>query len=291
MGLFVWTTHKGGIGLPQHGKFPQRGQFEDLSPNLSPEQRKLAEAVRGLIERIGLSCRAIEKAIAAKLPEGQRAEGNLSRSVLSDLANGRRKRPPREVPLQELHKLALDSCRTEGSVPPWEELNSLRLALSSLGPEDELQPTVPCPTCGAALTLEQASVAARPAEILTSITTDVAPVPHHEGDRRNSGSIDMAWPPAKDLAVYISVGNFERVNGLIRYIGTEAAPNETADAVVSCRQLGLDEATDTIISYAGSRPELDVLQILQSLNQRDKRSDADILLERALASSIRSRSS
>ncbi|WP_280259014.1 hypothetical protein [Nocardia abscessus] len=93
------------------------------------------------------------------------------------------------------------------------------------------------------------------------------------------------------MAGYISAGNFERVNGLIRYVGIEAAPAETADAVVSCRELGLDEATDTIISYAGSRSELDVFQILQSLNQRDKRTDADILLERALASSIRSRSS
>ncbi|MFI5537944.1 hypothetical protein ACIA5H_16280 [Nocardia sp. NPDC051900] len=87
--------------------------------------------------------------------------------------------------------------------------------------------------------------------------------------------------------MYISAGNFERVNGLIRYVGTEAAPDETADAVASCRELGLDEATDTIIGYAGSRSGLDVLQILQSLNQRGKRRDADILLERALASLIR----
>ncbi|MEU2174832.1 hypothetical protein ABZ552_11470 [Nocardia sp. NPDC019219] len=138
---------------------------------------------------------------------------------------------------------------------------------------------------------EQASAATKPAELLTATTTDVVPVPSLMGDRHNIGTIDVAWPPAMDLAGYISAGNFERVNGLIRYVGTEATPAETADAVISCRELGLDEATDTIISYAGSRSELDVFQILQSLNRRDKRTDADILLERALASLIRSRSS
>ncbi|MBF6302563.1 hypothetical protein IU459_34240 [Nocardia amamiensis] len=283
--------------MRQRGTFPQRGEFGDLSLDLSDSQKELAQAVRGLIEQIGLSGRAIEEAIAARLRERDRSEGYLSKSVLFYLANGRHKRPPREAPLRELHTLALDSCDTEGMVITWDELNSLRLALSLPSTEDEHQPTVLCPTCGAAMTLEEAraleqvSAATKPAEISPVITTDVVPVPHHVGDRHNTGTIDVAWPPAKDLAVYISAGNFERVNGLIRYVGTEAAPDETADAVVSCRKLGLDEATDTIINYAGSRSELDVLQILQSLNQRDQRPDADTLLERALASSMRLRSS
>ncbi|MER7449644.1 hypothetical protein ABTW96_05080 [Nocardia beijingensis] len=277
--------------------FPKSREFGDLSSGLSDSQKELAQAVRGLIERTGLSSRAIEDAIAASLRERGISEGYLSKSVLSKLANGGHKRPPREAPLRELHTLAVDSPNTEGTVISWGKLNRLRLALSHLTTEEQPQLSVPCPTCGTAMapergkTLEQTSAAVKPAETVTAVRPDVVPVPHYEGDRHNSGSIDVAWPPAKDLAVYISAGNFERVNGLIRYIGTEAPPDETANAVVSCRELGLDEATEIIIGYAGGRSELDVLQILQLLLQRDQRRDADILLERALASLISSRSS
>jgi hypothetical protein len=51
--------------------------------------------------------------------------------------------------------------------------------------------------------------------------------------------------------------------------------------------LGLIEAAETIISYAGSRSEREVLQILRLLNQRNRRADADALLERALAGATR----
>ncbi|MEV6340782.1 hypothetical protein AB0M12_39455 [Nocardia vinacea] len=245
---------------------PQRGEFSDLDPDdlLSPEWRLLAEVIRELIRQTGRSCRAIEQAIQEKLDDLRRKtaadelrcrqEGYLTRSVLSDLANGRRKRAPKEAILRELHELARISAEAEDEVIPWEILDSIRRRLET-----------------------------KPAETIPAVTAGVVPVPHQEGDRHHSGNVDLVWLPATDLAVYISVGNFERANGLIRHVGTEADPAETANAVVACRDLGLLEVTDTIISYAGSRSERDVLKILHLLKQRGRRVDADALLDSALA--------
>ncbi|AFU04318.1 hypothetical protein AW168_06735 [Nocardia brasiliensis] len=258
-------------------RLPQLGKFADLDRNkLSQEWLELAEAIRDLIGLTGLSCRAIVDAVAERLKElkkelGARADEAradevraelaelksryLSKSVLADLANGKRKRP-KAIHLRELHSLALVKAGP-GAVISWDDLERLR---------------------------ERA--AAKPAERTISaaaITPVVAPVPHSEGDRRKFVTPDVAWPPAKDLAVYISVGNFERANGLIRYVGSEASPAETANAVISCRDLGMAEATEAIITYAGNRSERDVLRILHSLKQHDRRADADALLDNVLA--------
>ncbi len=94
----------------------------------------------------------------------------------------------------------------------------------------------------------------------------------------------MSWPPAQNLAVYITAGNYERANGLIRHVGSEAIPTDAADAVVSCRDLGMLEATDAIISYAAGRESKDdVLHIVHLLIQRNRRDDAETLVERAVA--------
>ncbi|MCP2287378.1 hypothetical protein [Nocardia amikacinitolerans] len=275
-----------------------RGEFDDLKPDLSPEQRKLAEAVRDLVRQTGRGFQKLTKDIEEKRkkqlnkdgPDGYLTAGTdrylikdayLSKSVLWDVANGNRKRPPREAPLRALHEFALDIAETEDAVIPWDELNGLRRAFSPL--RKQPPSVLSCPDCGAVIPVEQAIAPDKPAEIATTVMTDVAPVPRGKGDRHNSGAVDIAWPTARNLASYISVGNFERANGLIRHVGTEAIPAETANAVVSCRKLGLHEATDTIISYAARRSDGDVLRIVRSLNQQDSRVDADALLERALA--------
>ncbi|MFC1400265.1 MULTISPECIES: hypothetical protein [Streptacidiphilus] len=260
---------------------PRLGDFATLDPALPVEQRELAEAVRGLLLRIGLSCQHTGE----RLLKEAGTEGFLSRPVLSDLANGRRKRAPREAPLRALHSLAANSERTQGMVCSWETLNRLREALSpSLPAEEEPGKPVACPLCGAAASLEQAlSERVRPADITASTPArSVVPVPRPEGDRHNTTLPDFIWAPTEDLALYLTAGNLERANGLIRHVGTEVQPSETADAVVSCRDAGLLGAADAIISYAGRRPERDVLHILHALNQRQRRTDADTLLECAL---------
>ncbi|MFE4503896.1 hypothetical protein ACFRFQ_28905 [Rhodococcus sp. NPDC056743] len=95
--------------------------------------------------------------------------------------------------------------------------------------------------------------------------------------------MDVAWPAASEVSRYLAVGALESANGLIRHVGSEASPIETAHAIASCRDLGLVDAADTIIAYAGGRARREVLQILQSLNQQGRRADADTLLTRALS--------
>ncbi|MEU7138208.1 hypothetical protein ABZ942_02025 [Nocardia sp. NPDC046473] len=243
---------------------PQLWKFDDLNRDkLSRGWPELAEAIRVLIRQTGLSCKAIEEAIKKKLAdlrdEGRQdwaelKKGYLSKSVLADLANGNRKRSPKKAPLRELHCLALANAAPDEQVIMWEELERLRK-----------------------------NAGAKPAETTPAVAAGVAPVPSLEGDRRNNLTVDVAWPPAKDLGVYISTGKLERANSLIRHVGTEAAPVEAASAIASCRILGLHDAAEGISSYAETRPDLDVLHILHSLKQQGRHADADALLDRVLA--------
>lgn len=260
---------------------PKRGEFAELDPGLPVERRELAEAVRGLLRRIGLSCQATSEQLLIRAG----GAGFLSRPVLSALASGQRKRVPREAPLRALHTLALNSKGTQGTVCSWETLDGLRRALSPLPTVDE-QGTAVCPLCGADAPLERAiSEAVRPADAAPATATDVAPVPRQQGDRRNIGTVDFSWAPTEDLVLYLAAGNLERANGLIRHAGSGVHPGETADAVVSCRDADLPEATEAILDYAGRRTERDILQIIHSLNRHERRADADTLLERALVNS------
>ncbi|MBF6225284.1 zinc ribbon domain-containing protein [Nocardia abscessus] len=265
---------------------PPRGEFADLNPDLPLEWQQFAKAVRHLILCIDLSYREIAKDIYR------------NKNALLGLTSGKLKHPPEVEMLESLHELAIERAGAE-AVISWEELDRLWRALAPSLPEDggpapaaccpDCGTAVFCPNCGASLPREEPATAAKPANSLSAIAADVVPVPRHTGDRHNGRTVDEVWLAAKDLAVYISAGNFERANGLIRHVGTEATPNETAAAIASCRDLGLGEAADIIINYAGSRPDRDVLQILRALNRRDRRIDADALLHRALSATHRSK--
>ncbi|MGW5225229.1 hypothetical protein ACWEP5_09845 [Nocardia niigatensis] len=112
------------------------------------------------------------------------------------------------------------------------------------------------------------------------------PVPHAEGDRHNNTRDDLAWPPVGDVQQYLAAGDLARLNSVIRYAGIDAAADETASAIASCRDLQLHDVAETIISHAGSRAEREVLAILHELNIRERRDDADTLLKRALADNL-----
>ncbi|MEV0688467.1 hypothetical protein AB0I35_31885 [Nocardia sp. NPDC050378] len=123
-----------------------------------------------------------------------------------------------------------------------------------------------------------------------------APVPRVSGDRRTSGdpvadigwpnrpvpSGALLWPPAADLVNYLNAGQLENSNSVIHHVATEAAPAVAANAVITCRDLDLPAAVDSIISYAGRRNDRDVLQILRQLLQHERHTDAGALLDRAL---------
>ncbi|MFI6168074.1 hypothetical protein ACIBCN_14930 [Nocardia sp. NPDC051052] len=245
----------------------RRKQFADLDPSkLSPARLVLAEAVRVLIRQTGCSSlRAIERDLAEMLDELRKEAGAdkyklrfeygyLTKSVLWDWAYGNRKGAPKEAQLWELHSLASASAGSAEEVISWDELDELRRRVES-----------------------------EPAETGRVVSPGVAPVPRPEEDRRNSATVGVQWDAADDLAAYAAVGNREGAIGVIRHVGATAAPVETANAVIACRDMGLIEETEAIISYAGNRSERDVLYILRYLQQHNRRVDADALLDRALA--------
>lgn len=266
---------------------PRRARFSDLPTDLPDERAQMALAVRTMIEETGLPYRSIERELRHKAESAGylRSDGYLTRSVLSCLANGQRKRAPRARPLRGLHELAVENSTSPEAVLAWTELEALLLSFAALRTEAAIG-LAACVACGTACVACKAAALPgklgsqfKPAGIASPL---VAPVPPSEGDRRNRLDYDIAWPAARDLAGYILVDDLERANGLIRHVSIEAPPAETADAVAACRDLELHEATDAIIRYAGQRPDRDVLEIVRSLNQRERRAEADTLLDHAL---------
>ncbi len=70
---------------------------------------------------------------------------------------------------------------------------------------------------------------------------------------------------------------------MIHHVGTEATPDEAANAVIACRDLDLLDAVAAIISYAGLRADREILQILRALLRHERHADAGALLNRALS--------
>lgn len=278
------------------------GEYGQIDIDANEEQRALALAVRSLLKMRGLSLRKVEVELREQVKTRRKrleqlrterdltaterldlvelAEGRFfSKSALEELVKGRRKHPPRESELRELYDFAHGG---HGSREGWEEL--LFKTIRSV--RDQV-----CPACGTAAAPTKECAGAKPAENVAVIAPGGAPVPISEGDRRNEIKLEMAWPsiaevvwsPVIELSEYVSAGKLENANGLMRHVGIEADPLETADAIVACRQVDMSDAADTIIGHAGNRKELvDVARILKSLNDRDRRADGDALLDHVL---------
>lgn len=264
--------------LPPHGK------FNELGSDVSPAKRKLAAAAREMIAQTGMSLEAISKRSAKLVLSGSiRRDELLSSSYLSRLLNGQYKRPPRKAPLRALRDLAAEFGGTDEVVISWDALEELRMASGSRGNVDlEAGSRSICPACGRGSGRRRGRPAGR--ERVGGRT--VVPVPHPEGDRHNGTEIDVAWPPVATLARYVSAGDLERASGIIRHVSTEAKPEETAHAIISCRDFGLDDAADALFSYAAHRAHRDVMEIMQSLVDRGRHDEVRTLLGRALADSV-----
>ncbi|MEV6275704.1 helix-turn-helix transcriptional regulator [Nocardia sp. NPDC051832] len=247
---------------------------EATESGTSPEWEALGTAARDLIRSTGLPLREVAK------------QAYLSKSTLWDLANGKRKRAPSLDTLKRLHDLACSKAELN-EIIPWADLVELWRALLPTS----RQHAAPCSSCGTvppahspnkAGTSSSTHDPGKPAGVMSE---NVVPVPPRRGDRHNRKASSPAWPAVHDLARYIDSGDWERVNGLVRHAGLDTPPSETATAIASARQLALHDAAETIISYAGSRSEGDVLRILHSLKRQGQADDADALLEHAVVNS------
>ncbi|MFC9894452.1 hypothetical protein ACFVMC_12215 [Nocardia sp. NPDC127579] len=228
-------------------------------PGMPPERQAFCLAVRALLKGAGLSIR------------GAAAQLYVSKTTLWEITSGKRKRAPDEKLIKQLHDLAVIHA-IPGSIIEWEELHGLLLELN---PDSDLHP--PACACGAVTPQKPAS----------QPPSAVVPVPQPKEDRHNQNLPRPAWSAVHDLARYIASGTWEHANGLMRHVGVDAPPGETALAIASARELDLHDAAETIISYAGRRSTGDVLTILHSLKSHGLRDDADTLLEHALTNRVK----
>ncbi|WP_280411067.1 hypothetical protein, partial [Nocardia asiatica] len=169
---------------------PPLGNFKDLDPDLSSAERDFAEAIRGLVHRIGLPCWKIAKMIY------------LSKSVLIGLVHGKCKLAPDGTEIKALwalRELAVAQGGTEGVIT-WEELNRRRLAISTL----PHQPAGSCSSCGtaclacnAAAPENQAIRMPKPARTPIVDTLAVVAGPPQKGGPPTTEKEDGGWVAAK----------------------------------------------------------------------------------------------
>lgn len=229
---------------------PNPGDFKALDPGLSPERRELALVVRTLV------------VITCAGPGGltrERLGNQLHRGRATLYGWTRGTRIPDESALVDLYTLA--ALRGGGDLPSLEEM----LALLR-------------------------KVAAGRWRRRRAEDAAVGPVPPSAGDRRIGGTksltarptADIRWPPAAELASQIEGGDISRVAVQLFHVGAQAAPSETADAVLSFRDLRLAEAAETVISHAARRDDGEVLRVLQSLLRAEACAEARALVERTV---------
>ncbi|MGW6624310.1 hypothetical protein ACWF99_24100 [Nocardia sp. NPDC055002] len=220
---------------------------------------------------------------------------NISKDAVFRLLKGQHKHGPRVSTLEEFYDFAKSAIDGDLDVIARKDFLDLRQGFAG-APDGQTRSAVQkaavaCPQCGTPAPAELSETAGPGPEPVDAVSGVVAPVPLAHGDRRiGSGLvIDIAWPsgpvlwpPATDLAGYLTAGQLEKSNRLIHHVATEADPDEAASAVIACRDLDLPDAVDAIINYAGLRDEREVLQILRPLLRHERHVDAEALLDRVL---------
>lgn len=219
----------------------------------------------------------------------------ISKDAVSKLLKGHHKRGPRVSTLEEIYDFAKSVIDVELEVIAREDFLDLRQDIAGtpgvLASRVPQRVAVACPRCGTQAPAGLAETAADGPGAADSTAGIEVPVPLANGDRHISAKLvaDIAWPsrpllwpPAADLAGYITDGQLEKSSRIIHHVATEAEPDEAASAVITCRDLDLPDVVDAIISYAGRRDDREVLQILRPLLRYDRHVDAGALLDRVL---------
>ncbi|GIM95122.1 helix-turn-helix domain-containing protein [Paractinoplanes toevensis] len=227
------TGHKGNIDHPTNA------------------QRELTDALRICISALthaGMSQNAVAKSL------------HMSSSALSYLITGKRKRPTRKI-LESLHQLV--SLRAPNSALPLPTLADLLLLLDRV--LYELQQSQPCKACGrpwdskalptrpSVSTVEESNPGRAPSENLA------LPVDQIDGDRQG------AWEDLADLQWRLSADELGDAAGILRHVGQDCEPTETAIAIATCVREGLGDAAKTIMTYAAQRVDEEIIVMVRAL--------------------------
>jgi predicted transcriptional regulator len=220
--------------------------------HLPDARRNLTHAFRNCISAlnaVGMSQNAIAKSL------------HMSSSALSYMTTGKRKRPTRKM-LEDLHRLASQRAANNAeSLPTLSEL--LHLLDRVLF---ELQQAQPCKACGRAWDSKApptrpSPVAEKPAAgYAQSVSANFAvPVEDVDGDRQ------AAWEDLADLQRRLSADELADAAGIMRHVGQDSEPGETAIAIATCTREGLDDAAKTIMTHAAHRLDEEIIVMVRIL--------------------------
>jgi hypothetical protein len=243
---------------------PPLGDRPVLSSDLLPGARKLAEAVRELIDILGYSYATLGR-------PSTYAEGvsPASKDTFNRLADGTIGSRSNAQAVRCLRSLAA-SRRPGGKIISEEALQELW----DLAWDEKVQAKA---DAGRRSVLTAAPAGASPMPAAANAAADrflhqhadaavsgVAPVHPASGDRRNLTRPDVAWP-VDDFVMFADRGEHGRAVGMLTHAGGTAPALEAAAAVAACRDRQLSDAAMTILRHAGKRPHPEILGIAGSL--------------------------
>lgn len=225
---------------------PRRGEYAEFK-DVPPEQRQFAEAVRSLRDALpGMTLKMIG------------AELRMSSTKLSDLMNGKRKRPD-QGDLKDIYDFAAKNAEASHlPLAPWASLEARRQAVVD--------------SCA----LERQR--RRKLRALPDRETQ-APVPLGEGDRRHTETHSPVWPGIDDLVQRIDSGRDEDVAVVVMNTARSADPKETAAAIAVCHARGLVDVAGDLVTYATRRDWEDRARVAKTLIQYGHSDLAEDLLE------------
>lgn len=234
-------------------QLPKLGSYSDIS-HLSGALYDLTVTLRNcmtILRDCGMSVRAIA------------AEIHQTKSVVSALINGERKRPDLGV-LISLHNLASRyAARSKQSLPHIGLLTSQHQQVIL-----EAAHARPCRSCGRPW--EPAPIAASAERMAADGPATTASVPPGGMDMQLPvspalGDRQAHWNDFTDLAKRLSADQFADAAGILRHIGQDAGPAEAAAAIAVCSQEGLADAAEAIATYAARRADEEILFMLRAL--------------------------
>jgi len=177
----------------------------------------------------------------------------MSKSVVSDLLNGHRKRPQAEQ-LQSLHALAEKRAGSSNhQLPALDEMLRLQERVCA-----EADHGSSCKTCR------------RPWDAAKPDALEPASIPDGKGDKalpvhRSGGDRQGEWADMADVLARLAAGQVADAAGILRHVGRDGDAVEAAVAAATCHRQGLPDAASTVVSYAAQRADEEIIFIVGTL--------------------------
>ncbi|MEU9300374.1 hypothetical protein [Streptomyces sp. NPDC048269] len=119
--------------------------------------------------------------------------------------------------------------------------------------------------------------------LLTALNGSRVPVPPGEGDRPRAGLASAAWTELERVTRFLAEGRNRDAGFLLWRAGRTLNAHQVIEAVTSCRDAGLDEAADSVLSGVSERADRQaVLNITAAFQSAGRHEDVGFLLSAAV---------